>query len=163
MPLDSRFTIHDSRFTRFNMLDPRIIKQLQEIVGAGNVATDKADLICYSYDATQQQFLPEVVVHPATAQEIGRVMQLANAELIPVFPRGAGSGFSGGSLPTKGGIVLTTERMDRILAIDQENLVATVEPGVVTEQFQQAVEKVGLFYPPDPASLKFSTLGGNVD
>jgi glycolate oxidase len=144
------------------MLDPRIINELKVIVGPANVATDTADLICYSYDATQQQFLPEVVVHPATAEEISRIMRLANRELIPVFPRGAGSGFSGGSLPTKGGIVLTTERMDRILEIDQENLVATVEPGVVTEQFQQAVVKVGLFYPPDPASLKFSTLGGNV-
>ena len=144
------------------MLAPHIIKQLQEIVGNANVATDKADLICYSYDATQQQFLPEVVVHPASAGEISRIMQLANRERIPVFPRGAGSGFSGGSLPTGGGIVLTTERMDRILQIDEENLVAVVEPGVVTEQFQLAVEKVGLFYPPDPASLKFSTLGGNV-
>ena len=144
------------------MLKPAIIRQLQEIVGSANVATDTADLICYSYDATQQQFLPEVVVHPLTAAEISRILLLANHERIPVFPRGAGSGFSGGSLPTKGGIVLTTERMDRILLIDEENLVATVEPGVVTEQFQQAVEKVGLFYPPDPASLKFSTLGGNV-
>ena len=144
------------------MLEPRIIKELQAIVGTANVATDKADLICYSYDATQQQYLPDVVVHPASAEEIGNIMRLANRELIPVFPRGAGSGFSGGSLPTRGGIVLTTERMNRILEIDQENLVATVEPGVVTEQFQQAVEKVGLFYPPDPASLKFSTLGGNV-
>ena len=88
-------------------------------------------------------------------------MQLANAEMIPVFPRGAGSGFTGGALPTKGGIVLCTERLDAILEIDEENLVATVQPGVVTEQFQLAVEKVGLFYPPDPASLKFSTLGGN--
>jgi len=102
------------------------------------------------------------VVHPDSTDEISRVMKLANRELIPVFPRGAGSGFSGGSLPTRGGIVLCTERMDRILLIDEENLVATVEPGVVTEQFQKAVEKLGLFYPPDPASLKFSTLGGNV-
>jgi glycolate oxidase len=144
------------------MLDPRIIKNLQEIVGVKNVSTEKADLICYSYDATQQKFLPAVVVHPGTTAEIARIMQLANAERIPVFPRGAGSGFTGGSLPTKPGIVLTTERMDRILEIDEENLIATVEPGVVTEQFQLAVEKVGLFYPPDPASLKFSTLGGNV-
>jgi glycolate oxidase len=101
-------------------------------------------------------------VHPASAAEIAAIVKLANVEHIPVFTRGAGSGFSGGSLPTKGGIVLTTERMDRILQIDEENLIAVVEPGVVTEQFQLAVEKVGLFYPPDPASLKFSTLGGNV-
>lgn len=90
-------------------------------------------------------------------------MKLANERLVPVYPRGAGSGFTGGSLPTTGnGIVMTTEQMDQILEIDQENLVAVVEPGVITEKFQQEVEKVGLFYPPDPASLKFSTLGGNV-
>ena len=144
------------------MLDSRIIDQLKEIVGKGQVSTEKADLICYSYDATQQKFLPDVVVHPQTTEQISRIMRLANSEKVPVFPRGAGSGFTGGSLPTRGGIVLTTERMDKILEIDEENLVATVQPGVVTEQFQIAVEKVGLFYPPDPASLKFSTLGGNV-
>lgn len=144
------------------MLESRIIRTLQEIVGKENVATEKADLLCYSYDATQQKFFPEVVLFPADAQQISRILQLANAEKIPVFPRGAGSGFSGGSLPIAGGIVLVTTRLDRILRIDTENLVAEVEPGVVTEQFQQAVEKLGLFYPPDPASLKFSTLGGNV-
>jgi len=144
------------------MIDARITQLLADIVGKENVSTEKADLLCYSYDATQQKFLPEVVLYPLLAEEISRVMKLANAEKIPVFPRGAGSGFSGGSLPTKGGIVLSTERMNRILAIDSENLVATVEPGVVTEQFQLEVEKLGLFYPPDPASLKFSTLGGNV-
>jgi glycolate oxidase len=144
------------------MLSEQIINELKSIVGKDNVFTSKADRICYSYDATQQSFLPDVVVHPGSTDEISRVMKLANRELIPVFPRGAGSGFTGGSLPTRGGIVLCTERMDRILLIDEENLVATVEPGVVTEQFQKEVEKLGLFYPPDPASLKFSTLGGNV-
>ncbi|MGK2907646.1 MAG: FAD-binding oxidoreductase [Desulfuromonadales bacterium] len=144
------------------MLSEQIINELQTIVGRENVSTTKADRICYSYDATQQSFLPEVVVHPGSTQEISSIVKLANRERIPVFPRGAGSGFTGGSLPTKGGIVLCTERLDKILFIDEENLIATVEPGVVTEQFQQAVEKVGLFYPPDPASLKFSTLGGNV-
>ncbi len=144
------------------MLESRIITELKTLVGAANVSTELADLICYSYDATQQQFLPEVVIHPGSTEEISAVMKLANRELIPVFPRGAGSGFTGGALPTRGGIVLVTERLDRILEIDEENLVAVVQPGVVTEQFQQAVEKVGLFYPPDPASLKFSTLGGNV-
>ncbi|PLX98744.1 MAG: glycolate oxidase subunit GlcD [Desulfuromonas sp.] len=144
------------------MFEPRIVRILESIVGKEQVSTAKADLICYSYDATQQRFLPDVVVHPENAEQISLIMKMANAEKIPVFPRGAGSGFSGGSLPTKGGIVLTTERMTEILEIDEENLVATVEPGVVTELFQKAVEKVGLFYPPDPASLKFSTLGGNV-
>ena len=144
------------------MLAEQTIIELQAIVGPDNVATDKAARICYSYDATQQSFLPEVVVHPGSTEEISRIVKLANRERIPVFPRGAGSGFTGGSLPTLGGIVLCTERLDRILEIDEENLVATVEPGVVTEQFQKEVEKRGLFYPPDPASLKFSTLGGNV-
>lgn len=144
------------------MIEPRLVKILRSIVGDDYVTTEKADLICYSYDATQQKFLPDVVVHPISSEEISLIMKMANAERIPVFPRGAGSGFTGGSLPTRGGIVLTTERMGRILEVDEENLIATVEPGVVTEQFQKAVEKVGLFYPPDPASLKFSTLGGNV-
>jgi glycolate oxidase len=144
------------------MIDARIVKILQDIVGRENVSTERADLLCYSYDATQQKYLPDAVVFPADARQIAGILKVANAEKVPVFPRGAGSGFTGGSLPVSGGIVLVTTRMDRILRIDTENLVAEVEPGVVTEQFQQAVEKVGLFYPPDPASLKFSTLGGNV-
>jgi glycolate oxidase len=144
------------------MLAPHIIAQLQLIVGPENVATERQDILCYSYDATQMEFLPDAVVYPANAAEVAQLLKLANAELVPIFPRGAGSGFSGGSLPHKGGIVLVTTRMDRILRIDTDNLIAEVEPGVVTEDFQIAVERLGLFYPPDPASLKFSTLGGNV-
>jgi glycolate oxidase len=144
------------------MLDSRILDELAALVGRDNVLTDKQDMLCYSYDATQMEFLPSAVVHPATAKEVSAVLKLANRERFPVFPRGAGSGFSGGALPKAGGIVLVTTRMNRILRIDTENLIAEVEPGVVTELFQQEVEKLGLFYPPDPASLKFSTLGGNV-
>ena len=144
------------------MLDKRIIDELKRLLGPENVATDLQDLICYGYDATQMEFLPDAVVHPAGPEEVSAVLKLANRERIPVFPRGAGSGFTGGALPKGGGIVLVTTRMNRILRIDTENLIAEVEPGVVTEEFQQAVEKLGLFYPPDPASLKFSTLGGNV-
>lgn len=144
------------------MLDQKIITRLQQITGKEHVLTDKSSLICYSYDATQKQYLPDAVVHPGSTDEISAIMKLANERQIPVYPRGAGSGFTGGSLPTGGGIVLGLTRLDRILEIDEENLVATVEPGVVTEDFQKAVEKVGLFYPPDPASLKMSTLGGNV-
>ncbi len=144
------------------MLAPHIITELKKLLGSENVATDLQDLICYGYDATQMEFLPDAVVHPAGPEEVALVLKLANRELIPVFPRGAGSGFTGGALPKGGGIVLVTTRMNRILRIDTENLIAEVEPGVVTDEFQQAVEKLGLFYPPDPASLKFSTLGGNV-
>lgn len=144
------------------MLNSRILGELAAIVGTDNVLTEKQDMLCYSYDATQMEFLPSAVVHPANADEVSAVLKLANREGFPVFPRGAGSGFSGGALPKAGGIVLVTTRMNRILRIDTENLIAEVEPGVVTELFQQEVEKLGLFYPPDPASLKFSTLGGNV-
>lgn len=144
------------------MLDPIIIQELCAIVGPENIATEKQDLICYGYDATQMEFLPSAVVHPANAEETAAVLKLANQRRFPVFPRGAGSGFTGGALPKAGGVVLVTTRMNKILRIDTENLIAEVEPGVVTEDFQKAVEKLGLFYPPDPASLKFSTLGGNV-
>ena len=144
------------------MVDEQVIRELQQICGRQHVLTDKADRICYSYDATQRQFLPDVVVHPADTEAVSRIMRMANRHTIAVFPRGAGSGFTGGSLPTSGGIVLGLTRLDRIIDIDEENLVATVEPGVVTGDFQKAVEAVGLFYPPDPASLGFSTLGGNV-
>src|SRR6056297_3861399 len=144
------------------MLDKNIITTLENICAKEQVLTTKADRICYSYDATQRQYLPDVVVHPGSTAEISRIMQLANEHRIPVFPRGAGTGFTGGSLPVSGGIVLGLSRLDNILEIDEENLVATIEPGVVTEAFQQTVEKVGLFYPPDPASLKVSTMGGNV-
>ena len=144
------------------MLDSATIHELASIVGAENILTEKQDLLCYSYDATQMEFLPDAVVHPANADEVSAVLKLANRCGFPVFPRGAGSGFTGGALPKGGGVVLVTTRMNRILRIDTENLIAEVEPGVVTEQFQLAVEKLGLFYPPDPASLKFSTLGGNV-
>ena len=144
------------------MFDQSIIAKLQQISGKDQVLTDKADLICYSYDATQKQYLPDVVVHPGSVEEISQIMKLANENKIPVFPRGAGTGFTGGSVPTTGGIVLGLTRLDKILEIDEENLVAIIEPGVVTEDFQKTVEKVGLFYPPDPASLKVSTMGGNV-
>ena len=144
------------------MLPEEQLNILRDIVGPERVLTQKSDRICYSYDATRQQFLPDAVVHPGSAEEISRIMQLANRHRIPVFPRGAGTGFTGGSLPVSGGIVLGLSRLSRILGIDEENLVATLEPGVVTEDFQKAVEKVGLFYPPDPASLKVSTMGGNV-
>ena len=144
------------------MLDARILQKLTQIVGAENIATGAQDMLCYGYDATQMEFLPECVLHPDGADQVSRILTLANQEGFPVFPRGAGSGFTGGALPKGGGVVLVTTRMNRILRIDTDNLVAEVEPGVVTEAFQIEVEKLGLFYPPDPASLKFSTLGGNV-
>jgi len=139
-----------------------VVEQLVELVGQKNVSTETTDKITHSYDATQEQYLPDVVVYARSTQEVSQVVKLANRLKIPIIPRGAGSGFTGGTLPTHGGIVLVLSQMDKILDIDTENLTAEVEPGVVTAELQRLVEKKGLFYPPDPASKEFSTLGGNV-
>ncbi|OGL39792.1 MAG: glycolate oxidase subunit GlcD [Candidatus Schekmanbacteria bacterium RIFCSPHIGHO2_02_FULL_38_11] len=144
------------------MITPKILKEIESIVGKDDLLTEKEDRICYSYDATNLKFLPEAIIFPQNTEEISRILKIANREKIPVFPRGAGSGFSGGSLPVNGGVVLATSKMDRILELDEENLTVDVEPGVVTEKLQKFVEAKGLFYPPDPASLKFSTIGGNI-
>ena len=144
------------------MLNEDHIQALREIAGAEHVATSRTALLTHSFDATQRQFMPEVVVHPATTGEVAAIVRLAARHGLPLLPRGAGSGFTGGTLPLRGGIVVVLTRMNRILEIDTDNLVAVVEPGVVTARLQEAVEKAGLFYPPDPASKEFSTLGGNV-
>ena len=144
------------------MLSQSIAKELNNIVGKENITNSREDLICYSYDATNQKFLPDAVVFPKSAEEISLILKLANKEAFPVIPRGAGSGFSGGSLPVEGGVVVSMERMNKILKIDTDNLIAIVEPGVVTGDFQEEAENMGLFYPPDPSSLKFCTIGGNI-
>lgn len=144
------------------MLKPSVVRDLKNIVGTANLTASPEDLVAYSYDATRTESLPWAVARPADAGEISAVMKLANRERFPVVPRGAGSGMSGGSVPSRGGLVLSLERMNRILEIDEQDLIAVVEPGVVTGDLQQAVEKRGLFYPPDPASSRFCTIGGNV-
>ena len=143
-------------------MDKNTIKKLQAIVGAGYLVTAKEDLLCYSYDGTGQEYMPSAVAFPGSAAEISEIMEFANQEFLPVIPRGAGTGMTGGSLPVEGGLVLVMSRLNRILEIDAENQVAVVEPGVITGQFQNAVKKLGLFYPPDPASHDFCTMGGNV-
>jgi glycolate oxidase len=140
----------------------QLVTELMDIVGKDNVLTAMSDRITHSYDATQEKHLPDVVVYAASTEEVSRVVKLANRLKIPILPRGAGSGFTGGTLPVRGGIVLVLTKMDRIIDIDTENLTAEVEAGVVTAELQRQVEKLGLFYPPDPASKEFSTLGGNV-
>lgn len=144
------------------MLSEPVKNELKRIVGEKNASFAKEDLLCYSYDATNKLYPPDAVVFPGGAEEISLIVKMANSERFPVVPRGAGTGFTGGSLPVEGGVVISTERMNRILEIDTENLTALVEPGVVTWDFQQEVERLGLFYPPDPSSLKFSTIGGNI-
>ena len=144
------------------MIEKKVLQRLKAIAGKDNVYTDKSDKITHSYDATRKSYLPDVVVYAESAGQVSEIVKLANSHLIPILARGAGSGFTGGTLPIKGGIVLVLTKMNRILSIDTENLVAVVEPGVVTSALQKEVEKVGLFYPPDPASKDFCTLGGNV-
>jgi len=142
-------------------MNERAISALREIFG-GRLATSREERVCYSFDATGMERLPDAVAFPETADEVRRTVLLANDLRFPVIPRGAGSGFSGGSVPVRGGLVLSTERMDRILSLDEENLVAVVEPGVVTGTLKEEAARRGLFYPPDPASFRFSTIGGNI-
>ena len=152
---------HKSRTTK--MLDSIHIKALKNIVGADNCYDDKAHLLAYCYDATRERYEPEAVVFPRDEGEVSEILKYANAHKIPVIPRGAGSGFTGGALPAKGGIILALEKhFNKILEIDEKNLIARVQPAVINKHFQNEVEKLGLFYPPDPASQEYSTLGGNV-
>ncbi len=143
------------------MLYQVIIEQL-EAIGADKVLSSPVDLIAYSFDGTFEQHLPDVVVLPETNEEVSAVVRIASQYDVPVVPRGMSSGLAGGSIPVRGGIVLSLTRMNRILEIDEENMTATVQAGVVTANLQAEVEKLGLFYPPDPASVKQSTIGGNV-
>jgi len=144
------------------MQSRRLRKSLGRIVGEENVKTGEAERICYSYDATRLEFEPQAVVFAVSKEQIVELVKFANAERVPIFARGAGSGFTGGSLPTREGIALVLTKMNRIEEVDLANLVATVQPGVVNADLRRAVEKRGLFSPPDPASLKVSTIGGNV-
>ncbi len=145
------------------MLDKKHIKHFETLVGKENVYSDKAHLIAYSYDATRTRFEPEAVVFPRDEADVSAILEYCNQHHIVITPRGAGSGFTGGALPTQGGITLAMEKhMNKILEIDMENMVAVVQPGVINMDLQKAVEEVGLFYPPDPASEEYSTIGGNV-
>ncbi len=144
------------------MIEATLVEELKGIAGDENVLTSPEELLCYSYDSTVLQHLPEVVVLPRTTEEVAATVALANRERMPILPRGAGTNLAGGTIPIKGGIVLSLTRMIDILEIDDVNMVAVVQPGVVTGKLQTAVAKQGLYYPPDPASLKATTIGGNV-
>ena len=140
-----------------------ILSKLQSIVGKEWVITAHDALEKYSHDETEDlHYYPEVVVKPRTVDEVSRLMQLCNKHLVPVTPRGAGTGLSGGALPTQGGLLLSMERFNEILTIDEQNLQAITEPGVITEVFMDAVAAKGLLYPVDPASKGSCFIGGNV-
>ena len=143
-------------------INPDCLQQLERIVGTPHFSARREDLVCYGYDATAAFHVPDAVVFPDSVQQVSQVMQLAAAFRTPVIPRGGGSGMTGGSLAVKGGIIVVFSRMNRIVEIDQDNLIARVQPGVITAVFQDRVKRHGLFYPPDPSSAGFSTMGGNL-
>ena len=144
-------------------ITPEILEQIKLIVGAEYVFTDAESFEKYGKDHTERlHYNPSVVVKPRKPEEISALMKLANAHLIPVTPRGAGTGLSGGALPHLGGLVIAMERFNSILDIDERNLQVTTEPGVITEMLQDAVKEKGLFYPPDPASKGSCFIGGNI-
>ena len=139
------------------------LQQLKNIVGESFVFYDEENLEHYGHDETERlQYNPEVVVKPRTTEEIAAIMKMCNTDLIPVTPRGAGTGLSGGALPHLGGVLISTERMNSIIEIDERNLQVTTEPGVITEILMNAVKEKGLFYPPDPSSRGSCFIGGNV-
>lgn len=145
------------------LIENKHLDAFKNIVGSENVKSDKAHLIAYCYDATRERFEPDAVVFPKDEQDVSQVVKYCNDNKIIIVPRGAGSCFTGGALPSHGGIILSLERyMNEILEIDMENMLGVVQPGVINMDFQKAVEEVGLFYPPDPASELYCTLGGNV-
>ena len=140
-----------------------ILKTFQEIVGQEQVLIDEDSLLEYSHDETEKLvYIPEVVIKPANTAEIATIMKLCNEHSIPVTPRGAGTGLSGGALPHLGGVLLSTEKLNKILFIDERNLQVITEPGVITEILQDAVKEKGLFYPPDPSSKGSCFIGGNI-
>jgi glycolate oxidase len=144
-------------------ITPELLEQIKSIVGPEYVFTDEESFEKYGRDETERlHYYPAVVVKPRKTEEIGALMQLANKHLIPVTPRGAGTGLTGGALPHLGGLVIAMERFNQILDIDERNLQVTTEPGVITEVLQNAVKEKGLFYPPDPASKGSCFIGGNI-
>ena len=139
-----------------------IVSNLRDIVGSEYIRSDAASLDAYGVDALGKGHPPDIVVIPASTAEVAAIARLCNAERVPLVVRGAGTGFTGGAVPSCGGVLLSMERFTRILEIDELNLLAVVEPNVINADLQRAVERVGLLYPPDPASLNQSSIGGNV-
>src|SRR4030066_1023398 len=148
---------------QYSQVTPKMLEHFKSFLSEDLVITIPTDLEPYSHDETEDlHFLPQVVLKPTTTQQVSQIMKICFDNNIPVTPRGGGTGLSGGALPIYGGVLLSTEKMNKILEIDSRNLMAGVEPGVITEILQTEVEKVGLFYPPDPASKGSCFMGGNI-
>lgn len=144
------------------MLSTDVVTAITQVVGAEHVRQDDASREAYGVDALKRGHLADLVVFPGSTADVAAVAALCNRHRVPLTPRGGGTGYTGGAVPSSGGVVLALERLDRILEVDEQNLLAVVEPNVVTVDLQRVVERVGLFYPPDPASLHQSVIGGNV-
>src|SRR5436190_5271661 len=144
-------------------LAPTGISELENLLGAKNLLTEKEDLIPYSFDGTAAlQQMPGCVLMAESTEKIVEVLKFANHTRVPIVTRGSGTGLSGGSLPSPDCIVLCVVKMDKILELDRANLTLLVEAGVTTQKVFEAADVAGLFYPPDPGSMKISTIGGNV-
>jgi glycolate oxidase len=139
-----------------------LVREVEAVVGKGNALFDEASLAVYEYDASFSKGLPDVVAFVVTTEQVSRLVKLANRMGVPFLPRGAGTNLSGGTVPTKGGMIVDLCRMNRILEIDLDNLTALVEPGVFNLALQNALAPHGYYYAPDPASQKVSTMGGNL-
>ncbi|MEH7380701.1 glycolate oxidase subunit GlcD [Bacillus sp. JJ1533] len=146
------------------MIDVKAKQQFLNIVGPENYDDSSTGRLVYSYDATPQfQSMPDAVISPRNKQEISEIVKVCNEYKIPIVPRGSGTNLCAGTCPTEGGVVLLFKHLNKILEIDEENLTITVQPGVITQEVTNAVEANGLFYPPDPGSMKISTIGGNIN
>jgi glycolate oxidase len=142
-------------------MDTTLFQEIITIVGKEHCSQKLEELHCYSYDSSRQTFLPDAIALPDSTDQVAALVRLADKHKFPIIARGAGSGTTGGALPVRGGLILSCTRLNRILEIDSDNQIGIVEPGVITGEFQEAVKKHNLMYAPDPASLKFCTIGGN--
>ncbi|WP_078553652.1 glycolate oxidase subunit GlcD [Bacillus alkalicellulosilyticus] len=146
------------------MISNAVKLKMIDIVGKENYQDSKVDRLVYSYDATPlYQSFPDAVIAPRTTQEVANIVKICNQNHIPIVPRGSGTNLSAGTCPTEGGLVLLFSNMNKIIELDQENVTITVQPGVITGEMSSYVEEKGLFYPPDPSSMKISTIGGNIN
>lgn len=146
------------------MLSNEVKEKLISIVTKENFDDSKIERLVYSYDATPNfQSMPDAVVCPRNAEEVSEILKICNQYGVPIVPRGSGTNLCAGTCPTEGGVVLLFKHMNQILEIDEENLTITVQPGVITLDLINAIEEKGLFYPPDPSSMKISTIGGNIN
>ncbi|OMF23252.1 glycolate oxidase subunit GlcD [Paenibacillus sp. FSL H8-0548] len=145
------------------MLDQALTRKLRQIVGEKYFRDDKEALVAHSYDGTPMlQSLPDGVIYPADTYQVTEIMKNLASYSVPIVPRGSGSNLCGGTVPVQGGVVMVMHRMNQILEVDLENLTATVQPGIITAEFITHIESLGLFYPPDPSSMRISTIGGNI-